>query len=88
MYFNKFLSGYPYLCRCVDLSLGGVLVDTYAEPETTPERFPIELRLPGDKDSVWLWARRTRVTGSRQAFAFVNLSAAATRRLRRCLAAA
>lgn len=88
MYFNKFLSGYPYLCRCVDLSLGGVLVETYAEPDVTPDRFPIELRLPGDKDSVWLWARRTRVSGSQQAFAFVNLSTAATRRLRRCLVAA
>jgi len=88
MYFNKFLSGYPYLCRCLDISLGGALVETYAEPDIAPERFPVELRLPGDDQSLWLWARRTRVSGSRQAFAFVNLSASVRQRLRRCLAAA
>jgi hypothetical protein len=88
MYFNKFLSGYPYLCRCLDLSTGGALVETYAEPEVASDKFPIELRLPGDRESLWLWARRTRVSGSRQAFTFVNPSASVTRRLRRCLAAA
>jgi hypothetical protein len=88
IYFNKFLSGYPYLCRCVDLSAGGALVETYAEPETDQERFPVELRFPGDKDSLWLWAKRTRVSGTRQAFSFVNLSRAAARRLERGLMAA
>lgn len=88
LYFNKFLNGYPYLCRCVDLSMGGALVETYAEPEVEQERFPIELRMPGERESMWLWARRTRVAGSRQAFTFVNLSRSVNRRLRRCLAAA
>jgi hypothetical protein len=88
MYFNKFLSGYPYLCRCVDISPGGALVETYAEPASDQERFPVELRFPGDKDSLWLWARRTRVEGSKQAFTFVNLAPSTARRLKRRLSAA
>ena len=85
IYFNKFLNGYPFLCRCLDLSVGGALVETYAEPDVDVGRFPVELRLPGDAASIWLWARRIRVTGTRQAFAFVNTSPAIARRLARRL---
>jgi hypothetical protein len=85
VYFNKFISGFPYLCRCIDMSSGGVLVETYAEPDVDHERFQVELRLPGDDESLWLWARRTRVSGKRQALEFVTPSRAVVRRIEACL---
>src|SRR5690606_6252244 len=85
LYFNKFISGFPYLCRCIDISSAGVLVETYAEPKVEHERFQVELRLPGDEESLWLWARRTRVNGTRHAFEFMNPSKAVVRRIEACL---
>lgn len=85
VYFNKFISGLPYLCRCIDMSPGGVLVETYAEPDVEHERFQVELRLPGDDESLWLWARRTRVSGTQQALQFVSPSRAVVRRIEACL---
>lgn len=88
IYFNKFISGFPYLCRCVDMSATGVLIETYAEPDANHERFQVELRLPGDDESLWLWARRTRVNGTRQALQFMSPSKAVVRRIEACLAVA
>lgn len=88
VFFNKFLAGYPYLCRTVDVSEGGALVSTYAEPEGMPERVALELRFPGDRDSLWLWARTVRHDGKYQAFEFVSVPPGARRLLRRHLEAA
>lgn len=81
VYFNKFLDGYPYLCRGVDVSEKGILVETFAEPNVDAERFPLELRLPEDDETLWLWARRVRRDGTRQALEFVSISPPAQRKL-------
>jgi PilZ domain len=81
LYFNKFLQGYPYLCRAVDISRTGILVETFAEPDLATDRFPLELRLPEDTDAVWIWARHVRREGTRQALEFVSLSKPALRKL-------
>jgi PilZ domain len=85
LYFNKFLQGYPYLCRAVDLSVGGILVETFAEPEFPVDRFPLELRLPDESDALWVWARHVRREGTRQALEFVSLSKPASQKLSRYL---
>ncbi len=88
VFFNKFLDGYPYLCRSVDVSETGVLVDTYAEPEMEAVRFPLELRLPGERRTLWLWAKSVRSDGRTQAFEFVSMSTGAQKQLRRWLTTA
>jgi PilZ domain len=88
LYFNKFLQGYPYLCRSVDLSAQGMLVETFVEPEFPEDRFPLELRLPDDDEAVWVWARHVRRQGTRQALEFVSLSKPALQKLNRYLARA
>jgi hypothetical protein len=88
VFFNKFLGGYPYLCRTLDVSEHGVLVETYAEPEMDANRFPLELRFPGDKESLWLWAKRVRRHGKLQALEFVSMAPPAKRHLQRWLDAA
>ena len=85
LYFNKFLHGYPYLCRAVDISSAGILVETFAEPEFPAERFPLELRLPEDSESIWVWARPVRRQGTQQALEFVSLSKPASQKLGRYL---
>ncbi len=87
IFFNKFLEGYPYLCRAIDVSPSGVLVETYAEPEMDADRFPLELRLPGDDDTLWIWARRVRRHGKTQALEFVSTSQAVKQRLHEYVAA-
>ncbi|HVU02731.1 MAG TPA: PilZ domain-containing protein [Polyangiaceae bacterium] len=75
VFFNKFLDGHPYLCRAVDISRTGILFDVFTEPETRHESFPIELRLPGEDRSLWVWGRKVRAGGShrREAVRFVSL---------------
>jgi hypothetical protein len=81
LFFNKFLDGYPYLCRTMDASSNGVLVETYAEPGTQPERFPVELRFGGQRQSLWLWAKPVQRRGRFQALQFVDVSPAAKKHL-------
>lgn len=73
LFFNKFLNGHPYLCRAVDLSEKGLLAVTYTEPEVVAESFPLELRLPGQKRSLWMWARTVRRTKRRHAIEFLRM---------------
>src|SRR5690606_38962839 len=87
IYFNKFIEGYPYLCRCLDLSPGGALVETFAEPQAAVERFPIELRLTSEDESMWVWVRHQRTVGTRQALQFVSVSEPVRRKLEQRLAA-
>lgn len=84
-FFNKYLGGHPHLCRSVDLSSTGILADAINEPKIGGESFPIELRLPGDSHTLWVWGRRVRQKGRRQAIHFVNLSEDDGRRISRYL---
>jgi hypothetical protein len=87
-FFNKYVAGYPHLCRSVDLSSTGILADAINEPSIAGESFPIEIRLPGDSQTLWLWGQRVRQRGRRQAIRFVNLSQHDERRIARYLAVA
>jgi len=73
LFFNKFLDGHPYLCRAVDLSEKGLLAVTYTEPELRAESFPLELRLPGQKRSLWVWARTARRGERHHAIEFLRM---------------
>jgi hypothetical protein len=84
--FNRFLDGYPYLCLGVDLSERGIQIETFSEPESKSDRFPLELRFPGDKQSLWVWARRLWRKGHREALEFVSMSGPARKRIERHLA--
>ncbi|HEX2732657.1 MAG TPA: PilZ domain-containing protein [Polyangiaceae bacterium] len=85
LFFNKFLDGHPFLCRTLDVSERGALVETFAEPASAATRFPVELRVPGGKQTLWLWARCVRQTGRLQALEFVSMSPPAERHLKRWL---
>jgi hypothetical protein len=44
---NRFLDGYPYLCRATDISRGGLRLYRFNEP-ATPSRFVgLQFQLPG-----------------------------------------
>jgi hypothetical protein len=73
LFFNKFLDGHPYLCRAVDLSENGLLALTYTEPAVRAESFPLELRLPGQKRSLWVWARTARRGDRHHAIEFLRI---------------
>ncbi len=86
IFFNKFLGGHPYLCRTLDVSPNGILAEVFGEPEDAMTSFPIELRLPGDPDSVWAWARAVRREGRRQAIEVMSTDPASEHRLARFMA--
>lgn len=73
LFFNKFLNGHPYLCRTIDVSPKGILALTYTEPDSEADSFPVELRLPNSKESLWLWAKTVRWAGRQQAMRFVRM---------------
>jgi hypothetical protein len=86
MFFNKYLGGYPHLCRSVDLSSTGLLAVTYSEPEVAMDSFPISLRLPGDPSPVWVWARGVWRQDRTQAIEFLSSGSDDAHRLERFLA--
>lgn len=88
IFFNKFIEGYPFLCRSVDVSTTGILVETFSEPAAVAQRFPLELRLPGDEQTLWIWARAVRKSACQQALEFVTVSEAARSRLEQFIASA
>ncbi|MGE0326180.1 MAG: PilZ domain-containing protein [Polyangiaceae bacterium] len=87
VYFNKYLEGQPYLCRSVDLSRTGMKVLRLSEPSSAVDAFPVELQLPGDPESVWIWARAVRSEQADQALEFVGIDDAVRARIERYLAA-
>jgi len=74
VFFNKYLGGHPHLCRAVDVSETGMHVVVLSEPDGAMESFPMELRLPGDSQTLWLWGRCVRRKDRKQAIEFVGLS--------------
>jgi hypothetical protein len=86
LFFNKYLSGHPYLCRTIDLSSRGAQVLTYSEPQSELESFSLELRFPQASESLWVWARSIWRRRGRQAIEFVRFERAGQRQLRQFLA--
>ena len=84
-FFNKYIGGYPYMCRAVDISASGIQAVVIHEPSTALDAFPIELRVPGDSHIFWVWGRKVRSRGRRQSIEFTNLTAEESQRLARAL---
>jgi hypothetical protein len=84
-YFNKYIAGHPYLCRALDISLEGIQAVTLSEPETRFESFPVEIRLPGEPETLWLWAKRVRRSGKREVLELETTRSQDHHRLRRYL---
>ncbi len=82
--FNKYIDGYPHLCRTIDVSEGGLLLERVHEPRVEREFYPVEIglleRAPDREDGgtvidrLWLWARAVWTDGDRQALSFVDVS--------------
>jgi len=81
--FNKYIDGYPHLCRTIDVSEGGMLLERVHEPRIEREFYPVELGLlerspDGEGGTVverlWLWARAVWTDGDRQALSFVDVT--------------
>lgn len=72
---NKYIDGYPYACRAVDISDGGVLIETIHEPRHRNTYYPVEIAVAGAADRVWVWTRQVRVKGRKQALRFVAMDA-------------
>lgn len=81
IFFNKYIDGYPYLCRSSDLSSGGLRATSFTEPDCMAEGFALELQLPGQDESVWVWAHTVWKEGREQALRFVSLHAQDRERL-------
>ena len=73
MLFNKYLAGYPYLCRTVDLSCDGLRAESFVEPDDAEDAFPLELRLPQDRETMWIWARLVWERNGEQALRFHSM---------------
>jgi hypothetical protein len=73
MLFNKYIGGHPHLCRTVDLSAQGLRAELFTHPDGADETFPVELRLPYDDDSLWIWARRVWQRERHEAVQFMSM---------------
>lgn len=67
LFCNKHVEGTPYLAEVVDVSPTGLLLRTTIEPAGQPDRFTVELDVPGNPTRLWLWARTVRRDGDLQA---------------------
>jgi hypothetical protein len=85
LFFNKYIDGHPQLCRVTDLSRSGLSAVRIGGPEQMPESFAIELRLPGDAQVIWAWARAVWRHGRREAVEFLALEREDARRIERFL---
>lgn len=87
IYFNKYLDGQPHLCRSLDLSVSGMRALRLSEPDSSVTAFPVELRLPGDAESLWIWAQAVRLGDAEQGLQFVGIDDSDRGRISRYLAA-
>ncbi len=88
--FNKYIDGMPHVCRTIDVSEGGLLLERVSEPEIDREFYPVEIGLmeaSGDRppERVWLWARQVWTDGTRQALRFIGVEDRDLRKLNRLL---
>ena len=88
--FNKYIDGYPHLCRILDVSEGGLLLARVNEPKVEREFYPVEIGLlePESVETpkrVWLWAKQVWSDDGRQALRFVGIEERDKRALREML---
>ena len=95
--FNKYIDGYPHLCRTIDVSEGGLLLERVNEPSVVRDFYPVEIGLmeppsedePESKpDRVWLWAKQVWSDGKIQALKFIGVDDRDKKKLNQLLARA
>jgi hypothetical protein len=74
VYFNKYIEGYPHLCRSRDLSRTGLRATAFSEPDSAADGCALELQLPGDEQPLWVWARAVWRRDQEQALEFVSIN--------------
>lgn len=87
--FNKYIDGYPHICRTIDVSPSGLLLEKVSEPRIDREFYPVEIGVldpEGDViERLWIWAKQVWSNGERQALEFVGLEDRDRRKLRKLL---
>ena len=76
--FNKYIDGYPHLCRTIDVSETGLLLERVSEPAIHRDFYPVEIGVldpSSDRapERLWLWAKQVWTDGERQALRFIGL---------------
>jgi hypothetical protein len=64
---NRFLNGYPYMCRAVDISRTGMRLVPMLEPTEAPRFMGLQFQLPGSNDVVTASGEAVFVAGERGA---------------------
>lgn len=89
--FNKYIDGYPHVCRTIDVSQSGLLLERVSEPSVDRPFYPVEIGvLEGGQitERIWLWAKQVWSDGARQALEFVSVEDRDRKKLDRLLARA
>ena len=64
---NRFLNGYPYMCRATDISRSGMRLVPMLEPTEAPRFMGLQFQLPGSDDVITASGEAVFVTGERGA---------------------
>ncbi|MGA7740679.1 MAG: PilZ domain-containing protein [Polyangia bacterium] len=62
---NRFLNGYPYLCRAVNISRTGMRVLPLGEPAVATQFMGLQFQLPGSEEVVTASGEAVSASGSR-----------------------
>ncbi len=96
LFFNKYIDGYPHLCRALDVSEGGLLLERVSEPDVDRPLYPVEIGVmsqvegeaPEVVDRLWLWAKQVWSENDRQALSFIGVEERDRTKLARILSSA
>jgi hypothetical protein len=64
---NRFLNGYPYMCRATDISRSGMRLVPMLEPTEAPKYMGLQFQLPGTDDVITASGEAVFVAGERGA---------------------
>jgi hypothetical protein len=64
---NRFLNGYPYLCRATDISRTGMRLVPLLEPLDAPRYMGLQFQLPGTSDVITASGEAVFTAGERGA---------------------
>ena len=75
LYVNKYVDGYPYACKLVDLSESGLRIERMSEPEDISQSsaYPIEIGRAGSNDTIWVWAQSVWKRGQQEALRIMHV---------------
>jgi hypothetical protein len=87
---NRFLNGYPYMCRATDISRSGIRLVPMLEPTETPKYMGLQFQLPGCDDVITASGEAVFIAGERGAVGvrFTRLPSASAAIIDRFLASA